>query len=125
MNKAILGLLLIVNNCSLYNPGPPTIPSNTYSPATLGINNFFDNSVQQERELHFVRKYIIYQSIIPKSREIEFCFYAQNADHILIEGEETQVNSLYLKLRKIGSTAHIVKKYTTNELTTITFYRNK
>lgn len=118
--------LLITSNCSLYAPKPSSIPFDAQNnPATLKINNFFDNRVQQEKNLRFAKKYIIYQSIIPESRKIEFWFYAQNADRVLIEGKELQVNSLYQKLRKIGSTAQILQKYTNNQFTTITFYKNK
>lgn len=133
MNKSII-LLLLMSSCSLYAPEPPSIPfTQQDKPATSEINNSFNNRVQKEKKLHFVKKYIIYQciscsndqSIIPESRKIEFWFYAQNADRALIEGKELQVNSLYQKLRKIGSTARIYRKYTNNQFTTITFYKNK
>lgn len=125
MNKSII-LLLLMSSCSLYAPEPPSIPfTQQDKPATSEINNSFNNRVQQEKNLRFAKKYIIYQSIIPESRKIEFWFYAQNADRVLIEGEELQVNSLYQKLRKIGSTARIYRKYTNNQFTTITFYKNK
>lgn len=122
MNKSII-LLLLMSSCSLYAPEPPSIPfTQQDKPATSEINNSFNNRVQQEKNLRFAKKYIIYQSIIPESRKIEFWFYAQNADRVLIEGKELQVNSLYQKLRKIGSTARIYRKYTNNQFTTITFY---
>lgn len=125
MNKLMLLSLLITSSCSLYAPKPPSVPSDTHNLATLEINSLFDNRVQQEKNLRFAKKYIIYQSIIPESRKIEFWFYAQNADRVLIEGKELQVNSLYQKLRNIGSTAQILQKYTNNQFTTITFYKNR
>lgn len=132
MNKLMLLSLLIVSSCSLYAPKPPSVPSDTHNLATLEINNLFDNRVQKEKNLRFAKKYVIHQCIscssepgIMPARQIEFWFYAQNADRVLIEGEELQVNSLYQKLRKIGSTARIYRKYTNNQFTTITFYKNK
>lgn len=132
MNKSII-LLLLMSSCSLYAPEPPSIPfTQQDKPATSEINNSFNNHVQQEKNLRFAKKYVIHQCIscssepgIMPARQIEFWFYAQNADRVLIEGEELQVNSLYQKLRKIGSTARIYRKYTNNQFTTITFYKNK
>ena len=60
MNKLILSMMLITSGCSFYAPKAPAIPSDIQSnPATLRVDNFFDNRVQQERELHFVKKYIV------------------------------------------------------------------
>ena len=133
MNKLILSMMLITSGCSFYAPKAPAIPSDIQSnPATLRVDNFFDNRVQQERELHFVKKYIVQscincgseESIIPKSHKLGFWFYAQNADKILITGEVNQVNALCRELRKSGSAAQITQQYS-NGLTTVIFYKKK
>ncbi len=126
--------MLIASSCSFYAPKAPAIPSDIQAnSAILRIDNFFDTRIQQERELHFVKKYILQscnncgseESIIPDSHKLGFWFYAQNADKILITGEVKQVNALCRELRKSGAAAQIIQKYISDGLTTITFYKKK